>query len=81
MFNAEMLSKKIAFKIANELNLDNDNKEVISYGIFAIVQMVYNILLVILFGAIFNVVIEALIVSFIISYFKEIIRGSTCKFR
>lgn len=64
MFNAEALSKKIAFRIANELNLDNDNKEVIGYGISAAIQMFYNIVAIILIGAIFNVVIEALIVSF-----------------
>jgi len=71
MFNTDMLSKKIGEKIANELNLDNDNKEVISYGIFAIIQMLYNILLVILFGVIFNVVIESLIVSFTISILRK----------
>ncbi|MBU3109558.1 accessory gene regulator ArgB-like protein [Clostridium gasigenes] len=71
MFNAEMVSKKIALKIANELNLHSDNREVISYGIFAITQMIYNLLLVILFGAIFNVVIEALIVSFTIGILRK----------
>ncbi|MBU3105917.1 accessory gene regulator ArgB-like protein [Clostridium gasigenes] len=71
MFNADMLSKKVAFKIANELKLDNDNKEVISYGIFAIIQMFYNLLLVILFAAVFNVVIEALIASFTIAILRK----------
>ncbi|MBU3136493.1 accessory gene regulator B family protein [Clostridium gasigenes] len=71
MFNADMLSKKVAFKIANELKLDNDNKEVISYGIFAIIQMVYNLLLIILFGAVFNVVIEAVIASFTIAILRK----------
>ncbi|MBB6622296.1 accessory gene regulator B family protein [Clostridium gasigenes] len=71
MFNADMLSKKVAFKIANELKLDNDNKEVISYGVFAIIQMFYNLLLVILFGAVFNIVIEALIASFAISILRK----------
>ncbi|MBB6713810.1 accessory gene regulator ArgB-like protein [Clostridium gasigenes] len=71
MFNADMLSKKVAFKIANELKLDNDNKEVISYGIFAIIQMFYNVLLVILFAAVFNVVIEALIASFTIAILRK----------
>ena len=71
MFNLEVLSKKIGFKIANELSLDNEKGEVISYGIFAIIQMVYNILLVILFGAIFGVLIESLIVSFVIAILRK----------
>lgn len=71
MFNADMLSKKVAFKIANEIKLDNDNKEIISYGIFAIIQMVYNLLLVILFGAVVNVAIEAVIASFAIAILRK----------
>lgn len=71
MFNSEVLSRKIAFKIANELNLDNDNKEVIAYGIFAAIQMIYNIVFVILIGAMFNVVIESLIVSFTIAILRK----------
>ena len=71
MFNTELLSKKVGYRISKELNLDNDSEEVISYGIFAIIQMAYNILLVILFGAIFNVLIESLIVSFVIAILRK----------
>ena len=70
MFNIEILSKKFGEGIANELN-DNDNKEVISYGFFVAMQMFYNILAVILFGVIFNVLIESLIVSFTISILRK----------
>ncbi len=35
MINAETISNNVATKIASELNLDNDKKEVIAYGTFA----------------------------------------------
>lgn len=58
------LANYLAGYITSELGLDNDRKEVIAYGTFAIVQTVYSIVLVIIFGFIFQVVLEALIVSF-----------------
>ena len=60
----EKLSNNIANKVASELSLDNDNKEVIAYGAFAIMQMSLSIILVFLFGLLFHVAFEALIISF-----------------
>ncbi|NFD79111.1 accessory regulator AgrB, partial [Clostridium botulinum] len=40
MINTETISNNIAKKIASELNLDNDKKEVIAYGTFAIFQTI-----------------------------------------
>ncbi|MEG2290968.1 MAG: accessory gene regulator B family protein [Clostridium sp.] len=71
MFNSEVISKKISSKIANELELDKDNEEVIAYGLFSAIQILYNIIAIILIGAIFNVVIEALIVSFVIAILRK----------
>lgn len=58
----ELFSKKISTKIKQELNLDNDKEEVIAYGIFAIIQIIISILSTLLFGFIFNVFFESLIV-------------------
>ena len=71
MFDAVSISEKVSFKIANELNLDKDKREVISYGIFSIVQMIYNLILVLLVGGIFGVSMEALIVSLSIGVLKK----------
>lgn len=71
MFSLEMISKKTSETLSSELKLDDDKREIIAYGIFAILQMIYNLLLVIIFGMIFNVVIEALIVSFTISILRK----------
>ncbi|MBN1035145.1 accessory regulator AgrB [Clostridium botulinum] len=71
MFKVEGICKKISDYIAEELNFDDDKKSVINYGIFAFVQMVICIALVIIFGVIFNVTIEALIISFTVSILRK----------
>lgn len=67
----ERLCKDIANKIAIELNLDNDNEEVIAYGTFAILHITLCIILVIVFGALFHVLLEALIISFTVSILRK----------
>lgn len=84
MFSAEIISKRLGEKIARELHLDENNREVIAYGIFAIIQMIYNLILVLIVGLLFNVAIEALIVSIIIGVLRKYSGGihaskaSTC---
>ncbi|MGV8984057.1 accessory gene regulator ArgB-like protein [Clostridium sp.] len=60
----EKLSNNIANKVALELALDNDNREVIAYGTFAVMQMFLSIIFVFIFGLLFHVALEALIISF-----------------
>ncbi|MBW9151522.1 accessory gene regulator ArgB-like protein [Clostridium estertheticum] len=60
----EKLADSIANKVALELSLNEDNKEVISYGTFALIQMLIAIIFVIIFGVLFHVAFEALIISF-----------------
>lgn len=79
MLNAEMISKRTGEKIANELKLDKENKEVIIYGIFSIIHMLYNILSVAIIGYIFGVAIEAIIVSFVISILRKSSGGAHSK--
>ncbi|MBN1041697.1 MULTISPECIES: accessory gene regulator B family protein [Clostridium] len=71
MFKVEGICKKISDYIAEELNFDDDKKSVINYGIFAFIQMGICIVLVAIFGVLFNVTIEALIVSFTISILRK----------
>lgn len=71
MFKIENTCEKISDYIARELSFDDDKKSVINYGIFASIQMIICIVLVILFGFIFNVTIEALIVSFTTSILRK----------
>jgi len=67
----EKLAHSIASKIAVELNYDNDKKEIISYGTFALLQMIISIFLVIIIGYKFNVLKEALIISFSTSILRK----------
>lgn len=60
----EKLSNSIANKVALELSFDKDNKDVIAYGTFALMQMFVSIIFVFLFGLLFHVAFEALIISF-----------------
>ncbi|MBX4264592.1 accessory gene regulator ArgB-like protein [Clostridium estertheticum] len=60
----EKISNNIANKVALELSLDEDNKEVIAYGAFALMQMFVSMIFVFLFGLLFNIAFEALIISF-----------------
>lgn len=62
--NLELISKNISNNLKNELNLDEDKRSIIEYGIFAFFQMSISILLVAIIGFFFNVMIEALIISF-----------------
>lgn len=71
MLKLENLCNKISNYISQELNLDNNRKAIINYGIFAFMQMIICILLVMIFGAIFNVFFEAIIVSFTVSILRK----------
>jgi accessory gene regulator B len=72
----EKFCNNFASKIALELKLDKDRKEVIAYGTFAILQTVLAIVFVIVFGLIFHVAVEALIVSFTASILRKYSGGA-----
>lgn len=63
MFSIENLTNNIADKITLELGLDNDRKEIIAYGTFALLHTMLSIFLVVIFGLLFGVWLEALIIS------------------
>ncbi|MDU5105362.1 accessory gene regulator B family protein [Clostridium sp.] len=63
LMSLEVLSKNMSNNIKRELNLDEDKRSIIEYGIFAFFQMISSILLVAIVGLLFNVMVEALIIS------------------
>lgn len=71
MLKVEDICKKISSNISKELNLEDDKKAVINYGMVAFAQICICIILVMIFGAIFNVFFEALIISFTISILRK----------
>jgi accessory gene regulator B len=82
----EKFSKSVAAKLADELEYDNDKREVMAYGAFALTQMFISVGLVMIFGFMFHVVIEALIISFAASILRKYSGGvhasspNTCTF-
>lgn len=74
--NLELLSKNISINLKRELNLDEDKRSIIEYGIFAFFHMLISILLVAIFGIAFNVMIEALIISFIGAILRKFSGGA-----
>jgi accessory gene regulator B len=71
MFQIEILANSIAGKLSSELSLDGERKEVIAYGAFALIQTVLSIILVIIFGLLFKVTLEALLISFVVSILRK----------
>jgi len=66
-----MLSKKIADTITDELSLSKEQRDVIEYGAFALLQTLLSIFAVAFFGFLFGVFYESLIVSFSISILRK----------
>ncbi|GAB6169474.1 accessory gene regulator B family protein [Clostridium carnis] len=76
MNKKENISLKIANKLATELNLDNEKRDVINYGIFTAFQIFLSIFLAAIVGMIFNVLVETLIVSFTIAILRKYSGGA-----
>ncbi|MCT4594545.1 MAG: accessory gene regulator B family protein [Anaeromicrobium sp.] len=65
------LSNHISEKIENELNHDNDQREVIKYGVFVSMQILYSILVSIIIGLVCGTLKEILIISFTASILRR----------
>lgn len=72
----EQLSRKIAKKISTTLHYEQEQEEVIAYGLIAIVQIIVTLFLVSLFGLIFHVFLQALIVTMSVSILRKYSGGS-----
>ena len=74
--NLELICKNISNNLKNQLNLDEDKASIIEYGLFAFFHMGVSILLVAIIGTIFNVMIEALIISFVVAILRKFSGGA-----
>ncbi len=72
----EVISNKIGTKIAEVLNLDEDNKEVLIYGAFSIMHVLWSIILVAALGSMFNLLLECLFISFTASLLRRYSGGA-----
>lgn len=76
MFFIEKLSTSLANILCIHLNLDEENKQIISYGAFSFFQTLLAILFVIICSSFFHVLFEALILSFTASALRKYSGGA-----
>lgn len=67
----EKTCNKISKYMALNLHFDKDKEEVIAYGIFAFIQTLYSILLIVIVGLILGMVKEVLIFSLSASFLRR----------
>lgn len=72
----ENISRSVAEKVSNELNYDNERKEIIQYGTYALIQTLISIISVLILGLIFNMALEALIFLFTASILRKYSGGA-----
>ena len=71
MYNIEQFCKNISNNIGDELDFNEEKKAVINYGLFAVVQIMISVILVLFFGVIFKVVEESMIILLVISILRQ----------
>lgn len=76
MFLIERVSNKIGHSVASYSKMDKDHEDIIIYGAFNLLQTIFSILLVAIFGFIFHVFYEALIVSFTVGILRKYSGGA-----
>jgi len=72
----ERLASRIANKIALELSYKDEQKQVIEYGLIALLQTLFMTAIVLLLGSLFNIVIESMILCFAISILRKYSGGA-----
>jgi accessory gene regulator B len=72
----EKLAQIIANKISSELSFDEEKKEVITYGLIAIIQGIITIFLISVIGIIFGTLIEALLICLSVSLLRKYSGGA-----
>ena len=63
MYNIEKVANHLAGQISSALKFDKDYEEVLAYGAFSILQTLNTIVLILLFGLLFKVPLEAFVIS------------------
>jgi accessory gene regulator B len=71
MYSSAKIASSITGKISNNLDLDNDQKEVIQYGAFMLIQTIVSIAVTLISGLIFGVLTEIIVISFASGLFRK----------
>lgn len=76
MYLIEKISNELGYRITSALKLDKDQEEIIAYGAFCLMQVLWAIFWVIIFGLIFNVLTGAIIITFTIAALRKYSGGA-----
>lgn len=76
MGGIEKVSLKISNKLGDELKKNNDEKEVLNYGLFIVIHTSLAILATIIIGIFTNMVVEIMVISFTAAYMKRYSGGT-----
>jgi accessory gene regulator B len=71
MYLSEKIAATMATKISDSLNLENDQKEIISYGAFMLIQTILSIIVTIISGLSFEVLTEIMAIAIISSILRK----------
>lgn len=71
MFLLESISNKIGHTVSSYLEMDKEQEEIITYGAINMLHTFFSISLVMIFGFIFHVFLQALIISFTASILRK----------
>ncbi|MHB1485803.1 MAG: accessory gene regulator ArgB-like protein [Saccharofermentanales bacterium] len=67
----DRLAARLASKIAQELSFSDEKRQVVEYGLIAILQSILIVTLVLLLGALFRIFMEAAILCFGVSILRK----------
>ncbi|SHJ60676.1 accessory gene regulator ArgB-like protein [Tepidibacter formicigenes] len=66
----EIICNKISLYFKKELNMEEEDREVIEYGLFAVIGSIFKIIMLIILGFIFGILKYILILSFSFALFR-----------
>ena len=72
----ERTARRLAHNVSASLGYDDEKERVVAYGLIAIIQVAVTVALVILFGLLFHVVAEALVICFSVSILRRYSGGA-----
>lgn len=76
MYLIGKISDKLAYSIASGLKLDKNQQEIVAYGAFNLLQVLWALLWTVIFGLAFNVLTGAMIVTFTIALLRKYSGGA-----
>lgn len=79
MKKIEALAHKISYKITHQLNLDDERKAVIAYGLTGLLQLIALILIVAIIGILFDFFLEGMIILFSVGFMRKSTGGAHSK--